>query len=110
MTVNLAVPYKGVYQFYAIMSMMCEGTHFSIFPPLSGALYGPVLQVPVNALFFIAFGFASTFGVFLFGSIVPILGWTILFYILGGMTCISLFINWKVQYTFETKMPFVTKS
>ena len=41
-TVCYAVHDKRIYQVYAITSMMCEGTHFSIFPPLSGALYGPV--------------------------------------------------------------------
>jgi len=66
-TIRLVAPYKSVYEVYCVMSMMCEGTHFSIFPPLSGAIYGPVLQIPVNALFFVAFGLASTFGVFLFG-------------------------------------------
>jgi hypothetical protein len=52
----------------------------------------------VNALFFVAFGLASTFGVFLFGQVVPILGWNILFIMLGAMTCVSLVINWKLQY------------
>jgi len=61
----------------------------------------------VNALFFVAFGLASTFGVFLFGQVVPILGWNILFIMLGAMTCVSLVINWKLQYKFDTFMPFV---
>jgi hypothetical protein len=41
-TVRQVVHYKLVYQVYCVVSMMCEGTHFSIFPPLSGAIYGPV--------------------------------------------------------------------
>lgn len=41
-TMTTIVPNRQVYRVYCILSMMCEGAHFSIFPPLSGAIYGPV--------------------------------------------------------------------
>jgi Na+/melibiose symporter-like transporter len=31
-----------LFRIWVIVSLMCEGTHFSIFPPLSGQIYGPV--------------------------------------------------------------------
>lgn len=61
----------------------------------------------MNALFFVAFGVSSMFGVWLYGVIVPLVGFGVLFNVLGSMTCISLVINWKLKYSFETKMPFV---
>jgi hypothetical protein len=33
---------KHLFRAYVILSLVCEGSHFSIFPPLSGAIYGPV--------------------------------------------------------------------
>lgn len=90
---------KYLYWAYCVVSMMCEGAHFSIFPPLSGAIYGPVLQVPVNALFFVGFGVSSMFAVYLFSAVVAVLGYPPLFIILGLMTCCSLVINWFLQYT-----------
>jgi hypothetical protein len=34
--------HKFLFRIYVILSLMCEGSHFSLFPPLSGAIYGPV--------------------------------------------------------------------
>jgi len=61
----------------------------------------------VNALFFIAFGGSSMFAVWINSAVVPALGYNALYTILGGMSCISMVINYRLQYTFETFMPFV---
>jgi hypothetical protein len=41
-TMTTIAPSPILYRVWVILSLMCEGTHFSIFPPLSGAIYGPV--------------------------------------------------------------------
>ena len=47
------------------------------------------------------------FGVWLTSAVVPAMGYAALFNILGVMSCISMVINYKLEYTFETFMPFV---
>lgn len=47
--------------------------------------------------------------VWLNDAVVPTMGYSALFNILGVMACISLIINYKLQYSFETFMPFVKK-
>ena len=47
------------------------------------------------------------FGVWLNSAVVPAMGYAALFNILGVMSCISLVLNYKLEYTFETFMPFV---
>lgn len=49
------------------------------------------------------------FGVWLNSAVVPAMGYAALYNILGSMACISMIINWKLEYTFETVMPFVTR-
>lgn len=34
--------HEVLFRLYVCLSIMCEGAHFSLFPPLSGAIYGPV--------------------------------------------------------------------
>jgi hypothetical protein len=64
------------------------------------------LQIPINALFFISFGGSAMFGVWLNSAVVPAMGYAALFNILGVMSCISMVLNYKLEYTFETFMPF----
>jgi len=47
------------------------------------------------------------FAVWINAVVVPALGYSTLFNILGIMSCISMVINYRLQYTFETFMPFV---
>ena len=47
------------------------------------------------------------FGVWLNSAVVPAMGYAALFNILGVMSCISMVINYRLAYTFETFMPFV---
>lgn len=47
------------------------------------------------------------FAVWINYEVVPALGYTALFNVFGVMTCISMFINYKLQYSFETFMPFI---
>lgn len=35
-------PNRHLFRAWVILSMTCEGSHFSLFPPLSNAIYGPV--------------------------------------------------------------------
>ena len=50
------------------------------------------------------------FAVWINSAVVPALGYNALYTILGGMSCISMVINYRLQYTFETFMPFVNGS
>jgi hypothetical protein len=47
------------------------------------------------------------FAVYINSAVVPALGYPALFNIFGVMSCISLLINYRLQYTFDTFMPFV---
>ena len=62
----------------------------------------------MNALLFIGFSFANFSAVFLFGHVVPTLGFNIMFYILGVMAVIALIIHTRVETSKITEMPFVT--
>ena len=50
------------------------------------------------------------FGVWLNSAVVPAMGYAALFNILGVMACISMVINYKLEYTFETFMPFLKEA
>lgn len=49
------------------------------------------------------------FGVWLNSAVVPAMGYAALYNILGAMACLSMILNYKLEYTFETVMPFVTR-
>ena len=66
------------------------------------------LQLPVNALFFICYSFANFSAVWLFGHVVPTLGFNTMFFILGLMTVTALIIHMRVDTLKMTDMPFVT--
>ena len=66
------------------------------------------LQLPVNALFFICYSFANFSAVWLFGHVVPTLGFNIMFYIFGLMNVAALMIHMRVDTFKMTDMPFVT--
>ena len=60
----------------------------------------------VQALYFIAYTAACTFAVFMNGQLVHRFGYNVTFFILGGMSLISVYLNSKTLTTFETFMPF----
>lgn len=47
------------------------------------------------------------FGVWLNSAVVPAMGYTVLYNILAAMAGLSMYLNFKLEYTFETYMPFV---
>ena len=65
--------------------------------------------MPVNALFFIAYSSACLTAVWLFDIAVPALAFKGVFYVLGFMSTVSIFLNSTVTTTFETFMEFTTK-
>jgi hypothetical protein len=62
----------------------------------------------VNALFFICYSFANFSAVWLFGHVVPTLGFNTMFNILGLMAVVALVIHTRVETFKITEMPFVT--
>jgi len=101
------VEYPTLYTIWIMLSWSCEGGHYSIFPPLSGLVYGPKLGIKINALFFVAFGIASLLGVLLNATVVPMLGWEFMFITLGVMTCGAFVMNLFFKTDKEDKFEFI---
>jgi hypothetical protein len=66
------------------------------------------IQLAINALFFIGYSSACFFAVLLNQSVAHYLGYDWCFILLGFMTLGAIYVNKKVEYTYETFMPFIS--
>jgi len=104
-----------MYMIWVCASWSCEGGQIAIIPALAGEVYGRELGVKVNALLFAGFAVASLMGVMLNNTVVPMLGWTAIYQVLGGMSICSLvlmfcFTTDKVVFIpFDDERPYYEK-
>lgn len=79
------------YALWMLMTFLCEGGHFVVFPAVSSNIYGPELGSVMYSLLFLSMGAASDVGWLMTNFLLAAVGnWWYIFIIFDGMTCVSL--------------------
>ena len=89
-TIRFISDYKEAYLIWVFIALLCEGSHFVIFPPLCFKVFGPNVGSVIYSLLLIvcSCGNFAQYGINLaFG---PLIGYDNEFYVFTGLTTISL--------------------
>ncbi len=96
---------KIMYLFWVGLSLSCEGGHFSIFPTVSGQVFGLKVGPKAYAILFVSIGLSSLTTAFLNQYLRKEIGYFAFFMIGCGLTVVSLilllFFNEKRPMAFD---------
>lgn len=89
-TIRFISDYKEAYLIWVFVALLCEGSHFVIFPPLCFKVFGPNVGSVIYSLLLIvcSCGNFAQYGINL--AFRPLIGYDNEFYIFSGLTSVSL--------------------
>ncbi len=88
-SINFLANTEATFCIYIILSFLCEGAHFVVFPSVASALYGPKQGSKVYSLLYISMAIAANIGIIASSFIMPSLGWSATFIFFGILTVFS---------------------